>query len=197
MGKLMSGGWKTTVAHKQTAITGNELVNATKFRISCDEFVDGSPVQFRLKTDTAFPLRMLEGGGIILDAKTLLIEQLDPTQMHIGSWEAIGGTDVPFAETTWSAPAATGSQVSLAAVAAPTTFVVSYEYSKDPNHAETDSQIKIMVDGQYLKDSGGVSAALWIQGSSVICVGKRVDIEVASVVAGQTRVRGSVKVALP
>lgn len=190
------GGWKTTAKHKKSQITAVPLASPKIFKIGTisDNQKNAKPCKFRVVADgQALYFPVAEEGYILVEAKDISIEQINDGTFFVGTWEVIQEPQLPQIPIQWVVPALEGEVATLASFKAETEAIVSFNYSTDPASPETDSLVRVFVDGKALKSSDGGDLTL-IQGSSIYLRGKILGVQVAQGLPPDRNFGGELKI---
>jgi len=188
------GGWKTTIKHKSAQITGQPLMNNKLFIIGTMIFEDSSiATQFRVVADgVILDPPFIEGSSILVEARDLVIEQINDGTFYTGSWEVVQEPYLPQQTFSWQVPSNPGEPFTLATFKNETEAIISFGYSTRPVSTDADTTYRIYIDGEPLKAKDGADLLI-NQGNSIIVRGKLLAIQVAENLFQGTTLYGSLK----
>ena len=188
---MYSGGWKTSDAHKLTALTATPLSESKVFRVSCTELVDSQYVDFKIiADDKQITANLNEGGAIFVEGKEVYIEQTSTGENFLATWDVVQENLVEFERAAWTAFPQDGGESLIFAFNNEQDFVLSI------NRTSTGCRngvMSIRIDEKQVKDSSGNILQL-LEGSSIIGNGKTVSIKVSGSCENNSPFRGEVKI---
>ncbi|MGY6647762.1 hypothetical protein [Wenyingzhuangia sp. IMCC45574] len=170
--KLYTGSWNTSEINKETKIA-NRLSTPHLFKIS-SVTLNQIDANFHLIVDGKLEkVNLQEEGQIFVSAKDLSIKQVAKGSIQRGQWEVVGKLDSSKSEIKWQfEKLPKNNKIVVAIFNEPKDFVLHFNNAINCS----SSKMKIYVDGNMIKNSQGKTLN-YIRGSSVLGVGKRVEIE--------------------
>ena len=125
---FLIGGWAVNKNNPYTKITNTDLPHDVIFRITNIEMADGKVAEFKIfKNDEAITTFLQEGSSILVEAKSLHIEQINNVNMSFGTWEVISEPNLDFLSTDWFIPQPSfNKKVLISSFQKNTDFVLSF-----------------------------------------------------------------------
>lgn len=186
---LFSGGWNVNDQHPFTCITHGSFPTAKRFRLRNTTLVNGAPVKFQIHDDgTTYSAILPEGGGMIIDSKSLAISQLNAGSSFQGKWEVLDDNQ-GFHQVDWNAYPTQNERVLLGAFDSETTFTLSINKSLNCS----GGLILIYVDDQVVTDLNN-QPLQFLEGSSIAGFGKKIEVKVTGSCTGENSFGGTLKI---
>lgn len=186
---LLSGGWNVNEQHPFTCITDGSLPTAKRFRLTNTTLVDGEPVKFRIHDDGGTYTAILpEGGGMIIDSKSLAISQLNAGSSFQGNWDVLDDNQ-GFDQVSWSAYPTQNERVLLGAFDTETMFTLTINKSLSCS----GGLMLIYVDDQVVTDLNNQPLE-FLEGSSIAGFGKKIEVKVTGSCTGGNSFVGTLKI---
>ena len=188
---LLSGGWSTNNTSRLTSITGPGNLPVRVFRLDATMLVDTDVLQFTVIVDgVRIPTRFTEGSGVLVEGKSIAIEQSTPGRLVQGNWKVIQQPDVLAERVQW------GSTQSLNINLLVASFQTEREFVLSINTVSTNcsgTSMTVTIDGTPVRDANGAVLAL-PEGSSLLAKGKSIVVKTAGNCTGLNTVNGDLRI---
>ena len=189
---LLAGGWSTGNTTRLTTITGPGNLSLRVFRIETTILADSDVPGFTVIADgVRIPVQFTEGSGVIVEAKSVAIEQTTPGRLIRGTWKVIQQPDIAAEVLPWAATQRLNSELLIASFQTEREFVLSIN-STSSNCVGT--AMTVTIDGTPIKDTRGATLS-FAEGSSVVGKGKLVVVRSAGSCTGLSTVNGDLRIA--
>lgn len=189
---LLIGGWTTGNVSRLTTITGPGSLGLRVYRIETTILADADVPAFTVIADgVRIPVQFTEGSGIIVEAKSIAIEQTVAGRLIKGTWKVIQQADIPADLLPWASTQKLNADLLVAAFQTEREFVVSINASSTNC---TGTAMTVTVDGSPIKDIKGAVLS-FAEGSSVVAKGKTVVVRTSGSCSGLNTVNGDIRIA--
>jgi hypothetical protein len=188
---FLSGGWSVNKNNPYTKITNTDLPNDVIFRITNIEMADGKIAEFKIfKNNEAITTFLQEGSSILVEAKSLQIEQINNANNSFGTWEVISAPRIGFLSTDWFIPQPSfNKKVLIGSFQKNTNFVLSFNRT---SIGCNNGELLIYIDGKVIKNS--TNNLKFIENSSLFGSGKLIEVEVNGNCNMNSGFRGNLKI---
>tara|TARA_B110000027_G_scaffold133832_1_gene163509 strand:- start:2341 stop:2937 length:597 start_codon:yes stop_codon:yes gene_type:complete len=188
---FLIGGWAVNKNNPYTKITNTDLPHDVIFRITNIEMADGKVAEFKIfKNDEAITTFLQEGSSILVEAKSLHIEQINNVNMSFGTWEVISEPNLDFLSTDWFIPQPSfNKKVLISSFQKNTDFVLSFNRT---SNGCNNGELLIYIDGKPIKNS--TTNLKFIENSSLLGSGKLIEVEVKGNCNVNSGFRGNIKI---
>lgn len=188
---LYSGGWKINDQHPFTCITHANLASPKRFLITNTSLDDGTPVKFKIYDDGMVSTAILpEGGGMIVDTKSLGIAQLGAGESFQGNWKILGSDGAMFHQVPWIAFPNQAERVLIGVFDQPVEFTLNIHKS---NRCSNGLAL-IYVDGSPVVDMSN-QPLHFLEGSGITGVGQKIEIKFTGACTKNNSFSGSLRIA--
>lgn len=191
-----SGLWNTNSEIKKTRITCDPLESPRLFEIKKLTTEPGEFVSHKIEVDgVLLDQPFHDGGSVLVKGKKIVIHHISGETKFQGYWRVL---DFPIANeeertvvSEWTVDAKDSGQILLADFGKAQEFVLQIENSE----TQSIGNYKVIVDGKEFQwRSGG--PVLYPLGSSVICRGQNVRIQIDATGSQAVKFKGITKILL-